>query len=344
MKGTHVPCTFDFTHLRMKMLWAVGGKNASLGEITAHLGSEGIPIPDGFALTAPAYGRFLRYNGLREEMCALLGSLDDREFSNLAEVGARVRALIAGGEWPDEIRGKIAEAYSRLVERCPSGTTFAVRSSATGEDLMGATFAGQTETFLHVSGLENLLAACRSCYASLYNDRAIRYRTEKGFGQLSVAMSVGVQRMVRSDLGASGIAFTPEAGSGNTGVIVIDSAWGLGTGGTRIAVTPDEFRVSKIPGRDQGLVIVGRRLGSKKTMLVYAPPGDPGDATRRVETPREKREAFSLSDEDVLRLADFYRRIAEHYGQPMDVEWAKDGLTGRLCVVQARPSSQRPAS
>jgi pyruvate,water dikinase len=337
-----VPCTLDFTHIRMKMLWAVGGKNASLGEIAAHLGSEGIPIPDGFALTAPAYGRFLRHNGLDAKLCVLLRSLDDRGFSNLGEVGAGVRALIAEGEWPKEIRQKIAEAHDRLVERCPPGTTFAVRSSAIGEGLIGATFARQMDNFLHVSGLENLLEACRGCYASLYNDQAIRYRTEKGFGHLGVAMSVGVQRMVRSDRGASGIAFTPETGWGNSGVIVIDSTWGLGTGGTRIAVTPDEFRVSKVPGSDKGLMIVGRRLGSKETTLVYEPHGDAAPTLRRVETSPEKREAFSLPDEDVLRLAEFYRCIADHYGQPMDVEWAKDGPTGQLCIVQARPCSQRP--
>jgi pyruvate,water dikinase len=333
----------DFGDVRMKMLAEVGGKTASLGEMAAHLGSEGIAVPDGFAVKSSAYLQFLKHNDFGSSLCAILRALDCRDLSNLEQVGAAARALIARGTWPETVRDEIAEAYLRLMQRCPEGTTLAVRSSGVAdENLAGSSFAGQMASYLNVSSLEGLLKACRDCFASLYSDRAIRYRTENSFSHLSVGVSVCVQRMVRSDLACSGIAFTSESGAINAPVTLIYSVYGLGKGAQGRGAS-DQFEVSRDPGGKGDLAIRARRLGPKEKTRVCAPGGEAGDITQDIETPPEKRGVFSLPDEDVLKVADMCRRIEEYYGQLMDVVWAKDGLTGELFVVQARPHYQRPS-
>ncbi|KVD18061.1 phosphoenolpyruvate synthase [Burkholderia ubonensis] len=324
----------------------VGGKNASLGEMTSHLSAQGVKVPPGFATTADAYWRFIDANGLRQSIGNVLDELDAHKIP-LAEAGASIRRAILRGEWPADIANAIRDAYRALCRRAgQDDVDVAVRSSATAEDLADASFAGQQETYLNVRGERALLDACRRCYASLFTDRAISYRDEKGFDHLRVALSIGVQRMVRSDLGGAGVMFSLDTETGFDKVVLISAAWGLGENVVQGAVDPDEYEVFKpLLAAPSLSPIIGKTLGEKAHKLIYAHDG--GAPTRNVPTSKAERAAFVLSDPEILMLARWACLIEAHYGQPMDIEWARDGASGELFVVQARPEtvqSRREAS
>ncbi len=327
-----------FEHLTRGDVATVGGKNSSLGEMVRTLSEAGIRVPPGFATTAHAYRTYLRANSLTETIDDVMRALRDHRLT-LPEAGEKVRKAIAGGTFPDDIRDAILSAYAELCDRAGAGDLpVAVRSSATAEDLPDASFAGQQETFLNVRGEAELLAACRRCYASLFTDRAIIYRELKGFAHDQVALSVGVQQMVRSDISGSGVMFSIDTESGFPKVVLINAAWGLGENVVQGAVTPDEYQVFK-PFLDQpGLVpILEKKIGAKEKKMIYA-KGE-GGPTRNVPTSKAERAAFVLSDDEILDLARQAATIEKHYGQPMDMEWAKDGETGLLYIVQARPET-----
>jgi pyruvate,water dikinase len=315
----------------------VGGKNASLGELVGALTSQGIRVPSGFATTAEAYWVFVRTNRLEEHMRRLLGDLDDGKAS-LDETGKAVRELFLRGNWPDEIADEITAAYRQLCQRTGKPEVdVAVRSSATAEDLPGASFAGQQETFLNIRGEKALLAACRRCYASLFTDRAISYRKAQGFDDMSVALSIGVQQMVRSDLGGSGVMFSIDTETGFKDVVLIDASWGLGENVVQGSVDPDEYQVFKPLLSDPSVVpIIGKKQGGKEQKLIYSAGEKP---TRNVPTSKAERMAFVLEDSEILTLAKWATAIEAHYGCPMDMEWAKDGETGEIFIVQARPET-----
>jgi pyruvate,water dikinase len=323
--------------LSMADLGVAGGKNASLGELIQHLEHAGVRVVHGFATTVSAYWRFVEANALEGPMRAELERYRNGRVS-LETAGERVRALLLQGEWPPEIADQIEQAYADLtLERGDARPAVAVRSSATAEDLPDASFAGQQETFLNVRGAQQLLDACRRCFASLYTDRAITYRANHGIDQLKVALSVGVQPMVRSNVGAAGVMFSIDTETGFPGVVVIDAAWGLGEAVVQGSVDPDEYRVCK-PLLDRGgaAPVIERRRGAKERKIVY---GRHGVATRIRKTSRRERESFVLERGDILELARWAVRIEKHYGKPMDIEWAKDGETGELFVLQARPET-----
>ena len=320
----------------------VGGKNASLGEMVRTLGARGIAVPPGFATTAGAFRRFIADNTLDALLDDRLARLADGRIT-LHEAGTAIRAAITGGEFPADIRDDILTAYRELGRRTgKEQPSVAVRSSATAEDLPDASFAGQQETFLNVSGEQALLAACRRCYASLFTDRAITYRTLKGFDHRQVALSIGVQLMVRSDTGGSGVMFSIDTESGFDKVVLINAAWGLGENVVQGAVNPDEYQVYK-PFLDRpGLSpILEKALGAKEKKMIYATGGTGATASpvRNVPTSQAERESFVLSDSEILSLARMAVTIETHYGQPMDMEWARDGDTGALYIVQARPET-----
>jgi pyruvate,water dikinase len=325
-----------FRDLGMADVPRVGGKNASLGELLRHLTAAGVRVPDGFATTADTYREFLTANRLDARIAERLDALRRRE-APLEAVGRDVRALVGGGRFPEPAARAIREAYRALCDRAGrADAEVAVRSSATAEDLPDASFAGQQESFLNVRGEEALLEACRACFASLFTDRAIAYRERHGFDHLQVALSVGVQRMVRSDLGCAGVMFTIDTESGFPDVVLINAAWGLGESVVQGTVDPDEYLVHKpLLGRDGLVPIIGRELGGKEEKVVYAE----GGRTRTVPTSDDERARPALSDEDALQLARWAVAIEAHYGRAMDIEWAKDGLTGELAVVQARPET-----
>jgi pyruvate,water dikinase len=317
----------------------VGGKNASLGEMSRSLLSSGVRVPDGFATTAAAYRSFIEVNGIEEALRAAIGQYRAGSVS-LRGTGAKLRRLILGGTFPESIAESIKDKYRELGVR--AGVTdlpVAVRSSATAEDLPDASFAGQQETFLNVAGEADLLDACRRCFASVFTDRAISYREIKNFDHLQVALSVGVQRMVRSDVGASGVMFSIDTDSGFPRAAVISAAWGLGETVVQGTVDPDKYLVYKPLLHDQALTpIIEKTRGSKAIKLVYSGPG--GRArTETVETTARERRAIVLTDQEILGLARWSVLVEEHYGCPMDMEWAKDGLTGEVFLVQARPET-----
>ncbi|MFP1643726.1 phosphoenolpyruvate synthase [Pontitalea aquivivens] len=315
----------------------VGGKNASLGEMVQALAPKGIRIPDGFATTAGAYRRFLAANNLETTIRAELAELKAGR-RTLQACGQAIRAAILDGEWPEAMRTEILGAYRRLGTRVGQAEpAVAVRSSATAEDLPDASFAGQQETFLNIRGEAALLEACRRCFASLFTDRAISYRTIKGFAHEKVALSIGVQMMVRADLGGAGVMFSIDTETGFDRVVLINAAWGLGENVVQGAVNPDEYQVFK-PFLDRpGLTpVLEKRCGTKERKMVYAREGL---ATRNLPTSRAERESFVLSDAEILDLARQARVIEAHYGQPMDMEWARDGETGVIYIVQARPET-----
>ncbi|RQS14188.1 phosphoenolpyruvate synthase [Burkholderia sp. Bp8991] len=335
-----------FDDLRRGDVARVGGKNASLGELIANLSARGVSVPPGFASTADAYWRFIDANGLRQAIGSTLEAFGARKMS-LAEAGASIRQAILHGDWPDDIADAIRDAYRQLCREAGSDDVdVAVRSSATAEDLPDASFAGQQETYLNVRGEHALLAACRRCYASLFTDRAIAYREEKGFDHLRVALSIGVQRMVRSDLGAAGVMFSLDTETGFDKVVLINAAWGLGENVVQGTVDPDEYEVFKpLLGDPACTPVIGKTLGGKARKLIYA--RDEHAPTRNVPTSKAERATFVLADRDILALANWACAIEAHYGQPMDIEWAKDGVSGELFVVQARPEtvqSRREAS
>ncbi|MCA3526153.1 MAG: phosphoenolpyruvate synthase [Rhodobacter sp.] len=316
----------------------VGGKNSSLGEMVRQLGQKGIRVPSGFATTADAYRTFLTANGLDARIDDVIGQWQDHRIT-LHEAGSRVRAMILAGNWPAGIEADILQSYRDLSARAGvADLPVAVRSSATAEDLPDASFAGQQETYLNVRGEKAVLTACQRCYASLFTDRAISYRQMKGFGHAKVALSIGVQRMVRSDTGGSGVMFSIDTESGFDRIALINAAWGLGENVVQGAVNPDEYQVYKpfLDARDV-TPIVGKRLGAKEIKMIYA--NREGGETRNVPTSKAERAAWVLSDAEILELARMAVTIETHYGQPMDMEWARDGDTGELFIVQARPET-----
>jgi pyruvate, water dikinase len=322
----------------------VGGKNASLGEMVAKLAKQGVRVPPGFATTAQAYWRYVEANGLRQVISNSLAALAAGHAS-LAEIGATIRHEFLRGSWPPEIADAIRAAYAELCRRAGKSDV-AVRSSATAEDLPDASFAGQQETYLNIRGDDALLDACRRCYASLFTDRAISYRQVKGFDHMKVALSIGVQHMVRSDLGGAGVMFSIDTETGFDKVVLINAAWGLGENVVQGAVDPDEYVVFKPLLSDSSLMpIVEKTCGEKAKKMIYAAAGE--HPTKNVPTSKAERAAFVLADADILQLARWACVIEQHYGRPMDMEWAKDGESGELFIVQARPEtvqSQRTAS
>ncbi|WP_425580689.1 phosphoenolpyruvate synthase [Terrabacter lapilli] len=332
-----------FADLGLSDVEIVGGKNASLGEMVQHLAAAGVSVPDGFATTADAYRRFLAENGLADRINALLADLDVDDTRKLAQVGADIRREVEEQTFPADLERDIRDAYDRLVGEHEGGdgaeVSFAVRSSATAEDLPDASFAGQQETFLNVRGIDNVLHAVKLVFASLYNDRAIAYRVHSDFDHSVVALSAGVQRMVRSDVGASGVMFTMDTESGFRDAVFITSSYGLGEAVVQGAVNPDEFYVYKPALRAGRPAILKRGVGAKATKMVYTGDASVGRTIEFVPVPEADRPKLSITDDDVTELAHHALRIEEHYGRPMDIEWGKDGVDGRLYILQARPET-----
>ncbi|MDH5339591.1 MAG: phosphoenolpyruvate synthase, partial [Rubrivivax sp.] len=330
-----------FENLRMTDVEAVGGKNASLGEMISQLAASGVRVPGGFATTAHAFRQFLAISGLANRIAALLSDLDIDDVRALANAGATIRRWIVDTAFPADLDAAVRAEFARLTADHP-GATFAVRSSATAEDLPDASFAGQQETFLNVSGIEDVLHRMKEVFASLYNDRAISYRVHKGFAHADVALSAGVQRMVRSDLGAAGVMFTIDTESGFPDVVFVTSSYGLGETVVQGSVNPDEFYVHKPTLKAGKFPVIRRVLGSKLQRMEFVPSdgGAPGGKlVRTVDTPPEQRNRYSLVDEDVIELARYALIIEQHYGRPMDIEWGKDGSDGLLYILQARPET-----
>jgi len=338
--------TLDLAQISMKDLSLVGGKNASLGELFNALKPKGVGVLDGFATTADAYRALLAQGDLEHKLRSLLSDFDHEDVNDLSIRGHAARAAVLDTALPEELRVAIGAAYERLCARLGREAELAVRSSATAEDLPEASFAGAAETFLNVRGHEALLRAVHQCFASLFTDRAISYRARLGYDQLKVAISVGVQPMVRSDKGSSGVIFTLDTESGFRDVVLVNSSYGLGEFVVQGVVTPDEWTIFKPTLKSGYRSIIGRQLGTKEVRLVY---GDGSRTTRSEATPVAERVKFSLSDDEVLKLSLWACVIEDHYSelvkhpQPMDIEWAKDGLTGELFIVQARPETVHSA-
>jgi len=330
-----------FDQIGMTDLPQVGGKNASLGEMISNLAELGVRVPGGFATTADAYRRFLAHDGLRERIRDAIAGLDTDDVTRLALVGTQIRGWIVEHPLPEDLERDIRDAYEQLVaqDADPDGVTWAVRSSATAEDLPDASFAGQQETFLNIGGVENVLTAIRSVYASLYNDRAIAYRVHHGFDHDEVALSAGVQRMVRSDIGASGVMFTVDTESGFAEAVFVTSSYGLGEAVVQGAVNPDEFYVSKTALRAGRPAILKRSVGEKAIAMRYTDSREAGASTAFVDVPAEERPLFSITDAELTELAEHALVIEAHYGRPMDIEWGKDGIDGQLYILQARPET-----
>jgi pyruvate, water dikinase len=333
------PYILPFAAINLSHLPQVGGKNASLGEMIGALSAKGIRVPDGFALTAQAFREFIEANQLGPKLENLLGRLDTREFANLQSIGHQARQLVLQATIPLAIQEAIRLAYRQLCAEYGPSAAVAVRSSATAEDLPSASFAGQHESYLNIAGEEQLIQTCLRCYASLFTNRAIKYRHDHGFDHMQVALSVGVQKMVRSDLSSAGVGFTIDPESGFSDVILITGAWGLGENVVQGAVNPDEFYVFKPTLRQGKEAIIGKKLGSKLKTMVYASPEEANKTIVNVDTPVQQQEIFVLSDAEITQLAQWSLQIEEHYGRPMDIEWAKDGQSGELFIVQARPET-----
>lgn len=328
-----------FENLRNSDVPSVGGKNASLGEMISQLSAKGVRVPTGFATTADAYREFLAQGGLDKKINDLLDKLNADDTQALAKCGAQIRGWIMESQFPPALQTAIAENYARLIEKSAPGTTFAVRSSATAEDLPDASFAGQQESFLNIHGLDNITHAIKEVFASLYNDRAISYRVHKGFVHADVALSAGVQQMVRSDIGCAGVMFTIDTESGFKDVAFITSSYGLGETVVQGAVNPDEFYVHK-PLLAQGKpAIVRRTMGSKLIKMVFSDATQAGKSTHTVDVDPADSDRYSLTDADILELAGYAMTIEAHYGCPMDIEWGKNGLDNKLYILQARPET-----
>jgi pyruvate,water dikinase len=325
--------------LRMADLEKVGGKNASLGEMIGGLSGAGIRVPGGFATTAEAYREFLSVTGLNERIQKRLGGLNTGDVVALAECGKEIREWIEKTPFPPSIEYDIREFYQTLKGEYSGDISFAVRSSATAEDLPDASFAGQQETFLNIRGADNILEAIRHVFASLYNDRAISYRVHQGFEHNAVALSAAVQQMVRSDVGASGVMFTLDTESGFRGVVFITSSYGLGEMVVQGAVNPDEFYVHKPMLAAGKPAVIRRSLGSKLQKMVFADGNSAARSVQTLDVPTAEAQRFSLTDADVLELARHAVAIEQHYGRPMDIEWGKDGIDGKIYVLQARPET-----
>ena len=329
-----------FENLRMTDVESVGGKNASLGEMISQLTEKGVRVPTGFATTAEAYRTFLAHNGLNERISQALAALDVDDVTELARVGKEIRQWILDTPFPAELDADIETAWNKMVADAGSDQiSVAVRSSATAEDLPDASFAGQQETFLNINGLENVKEAMRHVFASLYNDRAISYRVHKGFAHDIVALSAGVQRMVRSDSGAAGVMFSIDTESGFEDVVFVTASYGLGETVVQGAVNPDEFYVHKPTLRAGKPAILRKTMGSKLIKMTFTDSAQAGKSVQVVDVPEQERKQFSISNEEITELAKYALIIEEHYGRPMDIEWGRDGLDGKLYILQARPET-----
>ena len=329
-----------FEQLRMAHVPIVGGKNASLGEMISQL-PQGVRVPTGFATTAHAFRCFLEYGGLADRIHRCLATLDTDDVRSLVNVGAQVRGWVLAQPFPADLEAAVRQAYAQLSAGSPQAT-YAVRSSATAEDLPDASFAGQQETFLNVGGIDAVLHKIKEVFASLYNDRAISYRAHKGFAHAEVALSAGVQRMVRSDLGSAGVMFTIDTESGFEDVVFITANYGLGETVVQGAVNPDEYYVHKPMLRAGKQALIRRSLGSKLIQMVFASEHESaqtGQLVKTINVPSEQRNRYALTQQDVLTLARYALAIEQHYGRPMDIEWGKDGVDGQLYILQARPET-----
>ncbi len=333
-----------FEDIRIEDVPLVGGKNASLGEMYRDLNQEGIKIPNGFATTADAYWHTVNVAGVLDKLKQAMAGLDKSKVSDLAVRGKKARDLILGAGIPDDLWEEIKDAYDKLCEQYGPDTDVAVRSSATAEDLPTASFAGQQETYLNVSGYHGLREACSKCYASLFTDRAISYRIDNNFDHFKVALSIGIMKMVRSDLATSGVIFTLDTETGFRDVVFITGSYGLGENIVQGAVNPDEYYVFKPTFKEGHRAIIRKSLGEKRIKMIYG-RGDSKVLTRNVDVPEADRRQFCITDEDVLKLAEYAVAIEDHYSKkagkarPMDIEWAKDGATGELFIIQARPET-----
>ena len=330
-----------FEHLRMTDVEVVGGKNASLGEMISQLAASGVRVPGGFATTAQAFRQFLQHGGLTDKINARLAALDTDDVKALAEAGAQIRGWVIDAPFPPDFEAAVRSSFAALTAEHPDAS-FAVRSSATAEDLPDASFAGQQETFLNVHGIDDVLHKMKEVFASLYNDRAISYRVHKGFAHAEVALSAGVQRMVRSDLGSAGVMFTIDTESGFEDVVFITASYGLGETVVQGAVNPDEFYVHKPALKAGKLAVIRRNLGSKLVRMEFTSTQErqaSGRLVRTVDTPPEQRNRYALNDAEVTELAQYALIIEKHYGRPMDIEWGKDGEDGKLYILQARPET-----
>ena len=335
-----------FSEISISDIALVGGKNASLGEMYSSLGEQGVRVPDGFAITADGYHHFIRHNNLHEQIATALDNLDISDIQALTQTGAMIREQIMYADMPDDLIAEIEQAYQQLADEYgDKNPDVAVRSSATAEDLPTASFAGQQDTYLNIRGQRNLVSTCRQVYASLFTDRAISYRHQHGFAHMDVALSIGIQKMVRSDLGVSGVMFSLDTESGFRDVVFITAAYGLGENIVQGTVNPDEYYVFKPTLATGHRPIIKRQRGDKAIKMIYTGDGTAGISTRNVRVQREGREQFALTDDEVLELARYAVIIERHYTQqagverPMDIEWARDGNSGELFIVQARPET-----
>jgi pyruvate,water dikinase len=336
----------NFSEIRIQDIPSVGGKNASLGEMYSQLSKKGILVPDGFAITAEGYWAFLQGNNIVSELALILSELDLKTFINLTEIGKKARDLILQATFPLELKNDILTGFKNFNEKQGSENSVVVRSSATAEDLPTASFAGQQETYLNVQGEDNLIKACQRCFASLFTDRAIKYRIDNGFDHMKVSLSIGVQSMVRSDLASSGVMFTIDPDSGFENVVLISGAWGLGENIVQGAVNTDEFLVFKPLIDKVPQSVVSHKLGSKIKTMIYSDVDwklieKPEEAVINIPTSQEKRDQFILTDDEVVQLAKWGCAIEDHYGCPMDIEWAKDGENNKIYIVQARPDTSQ---
>jgi pyruvate,water dikinase len=328
-----------FENLRNTDVGSVGGKNASLGEMISQLTQKEIRVPTGFATTAYAFQEFLKHDDLGNQISQELDGLDINDVQQLAASGKKIRNWIMETPFPKELDSSIEEEYSNLTQRSSDGMTFAVRSSATAEDLPDASFAGQQESFLNIQGIENIKKAIKEVFASLYNDRAISYRVHKGFVHADVSISAGVQQMVRSDIGCAGVMFSIDTESGFNDVVFITSSYGLGETVVQGAVNPDEFYVHKPLLKKNFPAIVKKTIGSKKIKMVFSNLNEAGKSTETVDVDNKESDRFSLFNDEVLELAKYAITIEEHYGCPMDIEWGKNGIDNKLYILQARPET-----
>jgi pyruvate,water dikinase len=324
-----------FDEIGMNDVPLVGGKNASLGEMYRNLVSKGVKVPGGFAITAYAYRYLIEKTEIESTLGEILSDLDVHDLKNLRKKGEEIRNLISAVTFPDDLRDAILEAYHAMLKDDPD-LTVAVRSSATAEDLPDASFAGQQETYLNVQGDDDLIEACKDCFASLFTNRAISYREDKGFNHLDVYLSIAVQKMVRSDRASSGVLFSIDTESGFENVVFITGSWGLGENVVQGKVNPDEYYVFKPTLKEEYKPVVGKKLGSKEVKMIYA---SGVEKVKNIDTTEEERNSFVLNDEEIVQLAQWGVIIEDHYEKPMDIEWAKDGNTGDLYIVQARPET-----
>ncbi|HBG48779.1 MAG TPA: phosphoenolpyruvate synthase, partial [Cyanobacteria bacterium UBA9971] len=330
-----------FSEININDINIVGGKNASLGEMFQKLTPKGVNIPDGFAVTSQAYWKLLEVNRIYDTLKNLFKKLDTKNYSNLSEIGKQARQLILDAEIPAEIQDEIVEYYRDLEAKYDFKIQVAVRSSATAEDLPTASFAGQQETYLNIRNEEDLLDACKKCYASLFTDRAIKYREDNNFHHMKVALSIGIQKMVRSDKACSGVGFTIDTETGFEKVVFLTGSWGLGENVVQGTVNPDEFYIFKPALKRNKKSIISKKLGSKTKTMIYAEDTEnqvveAGKYIINIDTPEGKRKQFIINDDEIEKIAKWSMIIEEHYKRPMDIEWAKDGLTNELFIVQAR--------